>query len=139
MTLSFANKTVFVLFVPAAYCWFPLRLYSLYDLLARRDADAAARRAAGARQGDRERVAAAARDQGRDPRDSALTAIMLAVARPQIEARRAVEVHGLDLVVAVDVSKSMLVDDVGATGAAMTEAEDVGLGGLRARASSRSR
>jgi len=33
-----------------------------------------------------------------------------------------VEVHGLDLVVAVDVSKSMLVDDVGAT-AAMTEAK----------------
>ncbi len=51
-----------------------------------------------------------------------LTLVMLAVARPQIEARRAVEVHGLDLVVAVDVSKSMLVDDVGST-AAMTEAK----------------
>ena len=52
----------------------------------------------------------------------AATLLMLAVARPQIEARRAVEVHGLDLVVAVDVSKSMLVDDVGAT-AAMTDAK----------------
>ena len=51
---------------------------------------------------------------------TALTLIMLAIARPQVESRRAVEVHGLDLVIAVDVSKSMLVDDVGAT-AAMTE------------------
>ncbi len=41
--------------------------------------------------------------------------IVLAIARPQIEGKRNVEVHGLDLVVAVDVSKSMLVDDVGPT------------------------
>jgi len=41
--------------------------------------------------------------------------IALAAARPQIAGTRKVELHGLDLVVAVDVSKSMLVDDVGAT------------------------
>lgn len=41
--------------------------------------------------------------------------VVLALARPQVESRRAVELRGLDLVVAVDVSKSMLVDDVGAT------------------------
>ncbi len=43
------------------------------------------------------------------------TLVVLAIARPQIEGKRKVEVHGLDLVVAVDVSKSMLVDDVGLT------------------------
>jgi Ca-activated chloride channel family protein len=42
------------------------------------------------------------------------------LARPQIAGKRNVELRGLDLVVAVDVSKSMVVDDVGAT-AAMTE------------------
>jgi Ca-activated chloride channel homolog len=41
--------------------------------------------------------------------------IMFAAARPQIPGKRAVEIRGLDLVVAVDVSKSMLVDDVGQT------------------------
>jgi Ca-activated chloride channel family protein len=41
--------------------------------------------------------------------------LVVALARPQIEGKRRVEVHGLDLVVAVDVSKSMLVDDVGPT------------------------
>lgn len=41
--------------------------------------------------------------------------ILFAAARPQIAGKRAVELRGLDLVVAVDVSKSMLVDDVGAT------------------------
>lgn len=41
--------------------------------------------------------------------------VVLAIARPQIEGKRKVDVHGLDLVVAVDVSKSMLVDDVGPT------------------------
>jgi Ca-activated chloride channel family protein len=46
--------------------------------------------------------------------------VLLALARPQIAGKRRVEVRGLDLVVAVDVSKSMLVDDVEAT-AAMTE------------------
>jgi Ca-activated chloride channel homolog len=44
----------------------------------------------------------------------------VSLARPQTEGKRAVELRGLDLVVAVDVSKSMLVDDVGAT-AAMAE------------------
>lgn len=41
--------------------------------------------------------------------------VLLAIARPQIEGKRKIEVHGLDLVVAIDVSKSMLVDDVGPT------------------------
>ena len=36
-------------------------------------------------------------------------------ARPQIAGKRKVELRGLDLVIAVDVSKSMLVDDVGPT------------------------
>ena len=46
--------------------------------------------------------------------------IAIAAARPQIAGLRKVELRGLDLVVAVDVSKSMLVDDVGPT-AEMTE------------------
>ena len=50
----------------------------------------------------------------------ALSLILVALARPQIAGKRKVELRGLDLVVAVDVSKSMLVDDVGQT-AAMTE------------------
>lgn len=41
--------------------------------------------------------------------------ILFAAARPQVAGKRKVELRGLDLVVAVDVSKSMLVDDVGAT------------------------
>ncbi|HEY5937800.1 MAG TPA: VWA domain-containing protein, partial [Kofleriaceae bacterium] len=44
-----------------------------------------------------------------------LMLIAFASARPQLEGRRKVELRGLDLVVAVDVSKSMLVDDVDAT------------------------
>lgn len=46
---------------------------------------------------------------------AAVTLIALAAARPQIAGTRQVELHGLDLVVAVDVSKSMMTDDVGAT------------------------
>ncbi len=46
---------------------------------------------------------------------AALALLLLAMARPQIAGDRKVEVRGLDLVVAVDVSKSMLVDDVGPT------------------------
>ena len=46
---------------------------------------------------------------------AAVALIALAAARPQIAGTRQVELHGLDLVVAVDVSKSMLVDDVGPT------------------------
>jgi hypothetical protein len=38
--------------------------------------------------------------------------IAFALARPRIEGARKVELHGLDLVVAVDVSKSMLVEDI---------------------------
>jgi len=41
--------------------------------------------------------------------------VVYSLARPQIAGTRKVELHGLDLVVALDVSKSMLVDDVGAT------------------------
>jgi Ca-activated chloride channel family protein len=41
--------------------------------------------------------------------------LLVAAARPQIAGKRKVELRGLDLVVAVDVSKSMLVDDVGQT------------------------
>ncbi|MBL0220516.1 MAG: VWA domain-containing protein [Myxococcales bacterium] len=44
-----------------------------------------------------------------------LVLLLVAAARPQIEGRRKVEVRGLDVVVAVDVSKSMLVDDIGPT------------------------
>jgi Ca-activated chloride channel homolog len=43
----------------------------------------------------------------------------VSLARPQREGKRTVKLRGLDLVVAVDVSKSMVVDDVGPT-AAMT-------------------
>jgi Ca-activated chloride channel family protein len=48
---------------------------------------------------------------------AALAAALLAfaAARPQIAGTRDVELHGLDLVIGVDVSKSMLVDDVGPT------------------------
>ncbi len=46
--------------------------------------------------------------------------IALAAARPQIAGTRKVELRGLDLVVGVDVSKSMLVGDVGPT-AEMTQ------------------
>lgn len=52
---------------------------------------------------------------------AALTLIVVALARPQLAGKRQVELRGLDLVVAVDVSSSMLVADVGAT-AAMSEA-----------------
>jgi len=45
----------------------------------------------------------------------ALMLITLALARPRIEGKRRVELHGLDLVLAVDVSKSMLVEDVEST------------------------
>ena len=41
-----------------------------------------------------------------------LTAVVLALARPQIVIHKRVEQVGLDVVVAVDLSKSMLVDDV---------------------------
>ena len=44
-----------------------------------------------------------------------VSAILVAAARPQIAGKRKVELRGLDLVLAVDVSKSMLVDDVGQT------------------------
>ena len=45
----------------------------------------------------------------------ALVLVVIAAARPQLAGKRKVEIHGLDLVIAVDVSKSMLVDDVGPT------------------------
>ena len=45
----------------------------------------------------------------------AFVLILVSAARPQIAGKRRVELHGLDVVLAMDVSKSMLVDDVGAT------------------------
>lgn len=44
-----------------------------------------------------------------------LALVLLSLARPQVAGKRKVELRGLDLVVAIDVSKSMMVDDVGAT------------------------
>ena len=41
-----------------------------------------------------------------------LALVLVALARPQREGKRQVELRGLDLVLAMDVSKSMLVDDV---------------------------
>lgn len=46
---------------------------------------------------------------------AALMLIAVAAARPQIAGTRRVELRGLDLVVAVDVSRSMMVGDVGPT------------------------
>lgn len=45
----------------------------------------------------------------------ALALILVSAARPQVMGKRRVELAGLDLVLAVDVSKSMLVNDVGPT------------------------
>jgi Ca-activated chloride channel family protein len=45
----------------------------------------------------------------------ATSMILFAAARPQIAGKRDIEMRGLDLVLAVDVSKSMLVEDVGQT------------------------
>nr|HEX4312472.1 VWA domain-containing protein [Kofleriaceae bacterium] len=56
---------------------------------------------------------------------SALVLACVALARPQVEGERAVELRGLDLVVAMDVSKSMLVDDVGATADMTAKSLDV--------------
>lgn len=50
-----------------------------------------------------------------------LSLILFAAARPQFEGRRKIELRGLDVVLAVDVSKSMLVDDVGQTEAMRTK------------------
>jgi len=47
----------------------------------------------------------------------ALALLLVAAARPQVPGQRKVELRGLDLVLAVDVSTSMLVDDVGPTDA----------------------
>ena len=45
----------------------------------------------------------------------ALVLILFTAARPRLEGARKIELRGLDVVLAVDVSKSMLVDDVGRT------------------------
>jgi len=42
----------------------------------------------------------------------ALSGVLFAASRPQLEGMKKLELRGLDLVVAIDVSKSMLVDDV---------------------------
>lgn len=47
----------------------------------------------------------------------ALFLILLSAARPQLEGKRKVELRGLDVVLAIDVSKSMMVADVGQTAA----------------------
>ncbi|MBV8759795.1 MAG: VWA domain-containing protein [Deltaproteobacteria bacterium] len=47
----------------------------------------------------------------------AASLLVFSLARPQMVGKRNVELRGLDLVIAVDVSKSMLVDDVEATAA----------------------
>ncbi len=47
---------------------------------------------------------------------------LFAIARPQLEGERRVEVRGLDVAIAVDVSKSMLVEDVGPGTKAMVAA-----------------
>ncbi len=46
---------------------------------------------------------------------AAATALVIAAARPQIQGTREVELRGLDIVIALDVSTSMLVSDVAAT------------------------
>ncbi len=51
-----------------------------------------------------------------------LTLVLFAIARPQLEGERRVEVRGLDVAIAVDVSKSMLVEDVGSPTKAMQAA-----------------
>jgi Ca-activated chloride channel family protein len=45
----------------------------------------------------------------------AVALVLFSAARPQIGGKRRIELRGLDVVIAVDVSKSMLVDDVGPT------------------------
>ena len=55
------------------------------------------------------------------------------VARPQIAGKRNVELRGLDLVIAVDVSKSMLVEDVDPTSATMEQMHIPGNRLIRAR------
>jgi Ca-activated chloride channel family protein len=48
---------------------------------------------------------------------TALTLIVFAAARPRIVGERDLELRGVDVAIAIDVSKSMLVDDVGDTAA----------------------
>ena len=50
-----------------------------------------------------------------------LMLVFFSAARPQLEGERKVELRGLDVAIAVDVSKSMLVEDVGPPTKAMTE------------------
>jgi Ca-activated chloride channel homolog len=50
-----------------------------------------------------------------------LALVLFAAARPQLEGNRKVELRGLDVVLAIDVSKSMMVDDVGPTAAMRTK------------------
>lgn len=50
-----------------------------------------------------------------------LALVLFSAARPQLEGKRDLELRGLDLVIAIDVSKSMLVDDVGQTAAMRTK------------------
>lgn len=59
--------------------------------------------------------ASAARRRGKAALIATAAALLgVAAARPQLDGTREVELRGLDLAIAVDVSKSMLVEDVGA-------------------------
>lgn len=110
-TLEFAHSLVFWLAWLAPLAVAALHLY-----------DAARRRQLTRRLGELpviSRVMASSSPGRRVLKDAlaalALALLLLAIARPQHEGERKVELRGLDLVVAVDVSKSMLVDDVGPT------------------------
>lgn len=50
-----------------------------------------------------------------------LTLVFFAAARPQLHGERSLELRGLDIALAIDVSKSMMVDDVGQTVAMRTK------------------
>jgi len=114
--VSFANHTALVLAFVA-----PLAVLALYAYDRRRRQQLTRRigelpvlgRVMGSASPGRRAVKAALQAAG-------VALVALALARPQIAGKRRVELRGLDLVVAVDVSKSMLVDDVGPT-AAMTQ------------------
>ena len=54
-----------------------------------------------------------------------LTLVLFSASRPQLEGTRDLELRGLDVVLAIDVSKSMMVDDVGPTLAMRTKRIEV--------------
>lgn len=111
--MTFAHDTIF------AGCWLPAVVVTVAYLY-----DRARRRTLTRQLGELPvlgKVIASASPQRRAIKavilGTALTCLTLAIARPQLETRQPVEIHGLDLVIALDVSKSMMVDDVGPTSA----------------------